>query len=249
VLIAGLLIVAFDSLERRQNALAALSIVVAAFTKPFALVGFSLFLFYPEKGRLAFWSLLWTGVVAALPLAAVSPAHLAGLYAGWWRLLSSDFAGATGLSIMGWLAAWFNLHPPKVLVDLVGIALFCWPLVYVARYRDIAFRLLVLCNVLLWVVLFNHKAESSSYIIAICGVGLWFFSREKSRLNVILVSLAFVFTCLSPTDVFPRSLSASFFEPYVIKVVPCLLIWLKVTYELISGGGRPYPASRIVAAG
>jgi len=141
------------------------------------------------------------------------------------------------------------MHPPKVLVDLAGIALFCWPLLYVARWRDSGYRLLVLCNVLLWVVLFNHKAESSSYIIAMSGVGLWFFVQEKTRLNTILVVLAFVFTSLSPTDVFPRSLSASVFEPYAIKVVPCILIWLKITYDLVSGAGRPRPAPRIMAPG
>jgi len=248
VLIAGLLILAFNGAERRLYALATLALVVAAFIKPFALAGFSLFLFYPEKGRAALWALLWTAVVAALPLAVVSPARLSGLYASWWGLLSSDFAGATGLSLMGWLASWFNWRPPKVVVDLVGIALFCWPLAYVARYRDIRFRLLVLCNVLLWVVLFNHKAESSSYIIAICGVGLWYFPQAKTRLNLILVCLAFVFTCLSPTDVFPRSLSASFFEPFTIKVVPCILIWLKVTYELVTWNDRPRVAPRMAAA-
>ena len=138
VLIAGLLILAFNCLERRQNAIAALAIVVAAYIKPFALVGFSLFLFYPDKGTLALWSSLWIAMVGALPLLAVSPSQLIGLYGSWRRLLTSDFAQGTGLSIMGWLAAWFNMHPPKVLVDLAGIALFCWPLLYVARWRDVA---------------------------------------------------------------------------------------------------------------
>jgi hypothetical protein len=248
VLIAGLLMLAFNCLERRQHAMATLAIVVAAFIKPFALVGFSLFLFYPDKGTLALWSSLWIAVVAALPLVAVSSSQLIALYGSWWRLLTSDFAEGTGLSIMGWLAAWFNLHPPKALVDLAGIALFCWPLLYVARWRDSGYRLLVLCNVLVWVVLFNHKAESSSYIIAMSGVGLWFFAQEKTRFNTILVVLAFVFTSLSPTDVFPRWLSASFFEPYTIKVVPCILIWLKITYDLVSGAG-PRSVPPIIAAG
>jgi hypothetical protein len=234
VLIAGLLILAFNSLERRQIARGALMIVAAAFIKPFALAAFSLCLFYPAKRRCAAWSAAWTVAVAALPLAAVSPSHLLALYGSWWRLLSMDFGGSTGLSVMGWLETWFHVHPPNAVVDLAGIALFCWPLIHRRRYRDAQYRLLVLCNVLVWVVIFNHKAESSSYIIAMCGAALWFFSQPRTPVNLALVSLAFVFTCLSPTDLFPRSLSAAFFVPYAIKAVPCILIWIKITCDLMS---------------
>jgi hypothetical protein len=232
VLIAGLLLLAFSLLERRKVALASLMIVVAAFTKVFGLVAFSLFLFYPEKRKFILFSAIWTMAVGLLPLAVVSPAELATLYRNWWTLLSMDYARSAGLSVMGWLQSWFHLNPPKTFVALVGIALFCWPLLRVERYRDFNFRLLFLCNVLIWVVIFNHKAESSTYVIAICGVALWYFSRTRTILDLALVSLAFVFTCLSPTDVFPSSLKATLFVPYAIKAVPCILIWGKVIYEL-----------------
>jgi hypothetical protein len=249
VLIAGLLILAFTSLERRRVAVAALAIVGAAFIKPFALVAFSLFLFYPQKKRFVLWSMLWTLLVAALPLLAVSPGRLVDVYVSWSRLLSMDFADSAGLSVMGWLRAWFGLTPPKVFVDLAGVALFCWPLILglsdPRRLRDATYRLLMLCNVLVWVVIFNHKAESSTYIIAICGVALWYFAQERSRLNLVLVSLAFVFTCLSPTDVFPRAISEMLLVPYVIKAVPVIAIWLKITYELVSGAYRPRAAPAV----
>jgi len=136
---------------------------------------------------------------------------------------------------MAWLQSWFHLNPPRApraIVTLIGIVLFCWPLTAAGRYRDFNFRLLFLCNVLIWVVIFNYKAESSTYVIAICGVALWYFSRTRNWIDLALVSIAFIFTCLSPTDVFPSSLSAAFFVPYSIKAVPCILIWGKVIHEL-----------------
>jgi hypothetical protein len=235
VLIAGLLLLALSLLERRQLALAPLMIVVAAFIKLFGLVAFSLFLLYPEKRKFILFSALWGIVVGLLPLAVVSPAELVRLYESWWRLLSMDYAGSAGLSVMAWLQSWFHLNPPRApraIVTLIGIALFCWPLMQVERYRDFNFRLLFLCNVLIWVVIFNYKAESSTYVIAICGVALWYFSRTRNWIDLALVSIAFIFTCLSPTDVFPSSLSATFFVPYSIKAVPCILIWGKVIHEL-----------------
>ena len=235
VLIAGLLLLAFSFLERRQLALAPLMIVVAAFIKLFGLVAFSLFLLYPEKKKFILFSALWGIVVGLLPLAVVSPAELVRLYESWWRLLAMDYAGPAGLSVMAWLQSWFHLNPPRApraIVTLIGIVLFCWPLTAAGRYRDFNFRLLFLCNVLIWVVIFNYKAESSTYVIAICGVALWYFSRTRNWIDLALVSIAFVFTCLSPTDVFPSSLSAAFFVPYSIKAVPCILIWGKVIHEL-----------------
>jgi hypothetical protein len=247
VLIAGLLLLAFSFLERRQMAFASLMIVVAAFTKLFGLVAFSLFLLYPEKKRFILFSALWGIVAGLLPLAVVSPAELARLYESWWRLLLVDYADSSGLSVMAWLQSWFHLSPPKTVVTLLGIALFCWPLIYVQRYRDFHFRLLFLCNVLIWVVIFNHKAESSTYVIAICGVALWYFSRP-TWFKLVLVSLAFIFTCLSPTDAFPASLSATFFVPYSIKAVPCILIWGTLTYELIRRDRMKKGTALIVAA-
>jgi hypothetical protein len=232
VLIAGLLLLAFSLLERRKIALATMMIVVAAFTKLFGLIAFSLFLLYPDKKKFILFSALWGIAIGILPLIVVSPGELVRLYGSWWKLLSMDYADSAGLSVMAWLQSWFHLNLPKIIVELCGIALFCWPLIQVDRYRDFRFRLLFFCNVLIWVVIFNYKTESSTYIIAICGVALWYFSQTRNRLDLVLVSLAFVFTCLSPTDIFPSTLSAALFVPYSIKAVPCIVIWGKIIYEL-----------------
>jgi len=234
VLIAGLLLLAFNFLERRQMALASLMIVTAAFTKLFALAAISLFLMYPHKKQFIVSAAAWTLIVAALPLVIISPVELAGLYGSWWQLLKMDYAGSAGLSVMSWLQLWFHLDVPKTIVLAVGGALFCWPLANVERFRDFKFRLLFLCSLLIWVVIFNHKAESSSYVIAMCGVVLWYLSRSRSGLDLVLVSLALVFTSLSQTDAFPSVLKSMFFVPYNVKAVPCILIWGKIVFELKS---------------
>jgi hypothetical protein len=245
-LIAGLLILAFNSLERKRIAQATLLIVAAAFIKVFGLVALALGIFYPGKKKFVLSAALWATALALLPLIVVSPEQLVRLYGSWGRLLATDYAGSTGLSLMAWLQTWFGIDAPKRVVALVGLAILVLPLSFVRRYDDLPFRLLFLCDILIWVVIFNHKAESSSYIIAVSGVALWFFARETSRLDTLLLVLTFVFTTLSPTDVFPRSVSAAFFVPYVIKVVPCVLIWAKITFDLVSrytADARPQFAS------
>ena len=82
-------------------------------------------------------------------------------------------------------------------------------------------------------IIFNHKAESPTYIIAITGVAVWFGSQKIKIENLVLLVLALVLTSLSPTDLFPASIREHYVLPYDLKVLPCVLIWLKITFELL----------------
>jgi len=238
-LMAGLLILAFCLLERKNFALATLMISLTVFIKIFGLVAFSLFFLYPVKKKFIFYSALWMVMLLILPLIVISPSQLIYLYKSWWGLLSADYSASIGYSVMGWFHTWFHFDPPKNLVVLSGAVIFYIPLLFVKRYGQFIFRLLFLCNILIWVIIFNHRAESSTFIIAVCGIGMWYFSQEKNYFNLILLLFAFIFTCLSPTDVFPSTVRNNFFQPYVLKVVPCILIWVKIIYELVSASYKP----------
>ena len=121
----------------------------------------------------------------------------------------------------------------KNIIVLIGAILFCIPLLNYRYYKELKFKLFYLSSLLIWVVVFNHKAESPTYIIAITGVAIWFFSQDRKIENTVLLVLAFIFTVLSPTDFFPRTLRDAYVGPYVLKAVPCILIWVKISYDLI----------------
>ncbi len=65
------------------------------------------------------------------------------------------------------------------------------------------------------------------------GVTLWFFVSEKNILNITLFILAFILTSVSRTDIFPRYLNDHFVIPYALKAFPCILIWLKIVYDML----------------
>ena len=54
-------------------------------------------------------------------------------------------------------------------------------------------------------------------------------------LGNLWIILAFVLTVLSPTDLFPKYIRDEFIWPYSLKVVPCILIWTILSWQLISG--------------
>jgi hypothetical protein len=231
VLIAGMIILAFALLEKDRYFLAALLIAGTAYIKIFGIVGFALVILYPHKGKFMVASGLCLVALAILPLLVISVDQLGFLYRGWVDLMVSDHSASDGLSVMGWLTTWFDLVVNKIVIVAVGIVLFGLPFLRWNRYGDYTYRTSMLASILIWIVIFNHRAESQTYIIAISGVAVWYFSRAKTITNFFLILITFVFTCLSPTDIFPAYVQDNYFDPYVIKAVPCMVIWIKIIAE------------------
>jgi Glycosyltransferase family 87 len=231
-LMAGLIVMAFVFLERKQVAWASLMIVLTVFIKVFGLVAFALFLFYPDKVKAILYTLGWTALLAVLPLLVVSFSQLSLLYENWLHLLANDRSISFGTSIAGFLHGCFGIDG-KNFILLVGAPLFCLPFLKFSAFKDVKFRLLYLASVLIWIVIFNHKAESPTYVIAVTGVSIWFFSQRMSAVNIALLILAIILTVLSATDMFPRSIRIAYVVPYALKSLPCILIWLKITWDLL----------------
>lgn len=233
-LMAGLMILAFVFLEERKYFLAMMVLFFSIHIKIFSVVFFILLLFYPQKWKLVLYALLSFLIYLFIPLLVVSPDQLSFLYKSWWGMLTHDHDVSIGYSVMGWLQVWFGLVVDKKWLLLPGVALLLIPFLKTNQYKDYSYRILSLASVLLWVVIFNHKAESPTFIIAIAGVAIWYFVQEPSKTNDILIVMAFVFTCLSPTDLFPKFIREEYFKPLLVKAVPCILIWFVLTYQVIA---------------
>lgn len=232
-LLAGLIILTFGLAEKRYYLMATFCIVFSIYIKVFGVVGLALFLLYPEKWKLALYTIGWSILLFVLPLVFVSIDQLEFLYKSWGHLLNNDHTISYGFSVMGWLHAWFGIDPDKQIVLISGVILFLIPLVRVKEYKNFTFRFLSLASVLLWVIIFNHKAESPTFIIAMAGIVLWFITGEKNTLNIVLFASALILTSLSPTDLFPKFLRDGYVEPLMLKVFPCILIWLKIVYDML----------------
>jgi len=232
-LIAGLFIFAFIFMEKRNYLVATLFIVLTIYIKLFGVVAFSLFLLYPKRMKFIAYSAFWMVLFAVLPLVVVSPDQLKFLYQSWAHLLVNDHSASYGLSVLGWLHTWFKLAADKNISLLIGAGIFMFPFVMIRNYKDYSFRLMILASILIWVVIFNHKAESPTFVLAMSGVAIWFFAQKRKMGDKVLLALAIVFTSLSVTDIFPPFIRFGFFRAYGVKVIPCILIWGKLIYDLL----------------
>ncbi len=190
--------------------------------------------------KFVLYAVLWSALLVMLPIIAIPSHTLLWQYWNWIDVIRYDQSVQYGLSVMGCLHTWFGISSGQGIVNAVAILLFLLPFSRWKLYSNHSYRLLIFCATLAWVVIFNHMAESPTYVIAVAGIGIWHFAtpcyqRQQARIwcNLLLAAV-FVFTCLSPTDLFPQSVIHKFFAPYSIKAIPCILAWCVIWIELMT---------------
>jgi hypothetical protein len=233
VLVAGLIILGFVLFEKKNYLLATLCLVATFYIKIFGIVGLILLLFYPGRGKSILYALFWLILLWIIPAFITGFKPLMTAYMQYAEMLKNDQSVSLGISVMGWIKTWFRLDVSKTLLAGTGLLMMCAPMINFRKFTDYPNRVLFLSALLIWMVIFNHKAESPTFIIATSGIFIWFFSEKKSIPNMIFLGLVVLFTTLSSTDLFPSSLRDQFFEPYVIKVVPCIIVWVAIMTGLV----------------
>jgi len=234
VLVAGLLICGFGLLEKKRYFTAMLCILMTFYIKIFGIAALLLVFLYPEKWKILKNAVLAFLVLGILPLPLMGTGRFITAYLQYFDLLKMDQSVSYGLSVMGVLKSWFNLDAPKTLVLLAGTILLLLPLIKRKEFSHYRFRLMFLASVLVWIIIFNHKAESPAFIIATSGIYIMVLSFRPGVAGNVFAVLVFLFTSLSASDIFPVSLRDGFFVPYTIKVVPCILMWGRILFGLLA---------------
>lgn len=234
-LMTGLIILAFTAFERKQIGYAALFIALGVFIKLFAAAAAILFIFYDKKWRFILAGIFWSIVLISLPLLFTSPDMLIQHYKSWMHLLRNDPAHELNYSIMTLSERLFGIYINDLWYLVPGVILLLLPLLRHRYWFNSSFRLLTLAGILIWVVIFNHKAESPTFIIAITGIGLWATTEPDTFRRRGLLILAFVIISLSPTDLFPLFIRRDFFVQYALKALPAVVIWLYIVWKQLLG--------------
>lgn len=236
-LLAALGLFTFVYLEKGNPRLASLFPVLAFCIKGYGAIFAALFLFYPKQKNYILYSVLWALLLGLLPLPVSGWEHFTVLYKDWYNCLIDDYKINYGFSIMGWIKAFWPTFTAVGTVQLIGVLFFgiTWVLNWLFARPTFERRMLLLAYASLWVILFNHAAESPTYVIAVVGVILFYLVNRYTLQpwTTILMIIAFFFCVLAPTDVYPPSLRKDFFLPYLVKVVPCFLIWSVLQIQLL----------------
>lgn len=230
-LLAGLTILVYGNLEKGNNTLATLCIVAGLFIKVYSIVGFLLLLLYPNKLRSLLTLLLWFVLFFLMPLLFIDPGELIGQYRNWYALLVTDLNASNGMSLFAYTQPLFPVADYKTLTMILGITLLFVPMLNYSMTGSGLFKIQYLSLLLIWMVVFNHKAESPTYIIAMTGIAIWFFTN-RSVTHTILAILAFIFTSLWFTDLVPGALKAGTIVRIYLKSVFPVIIFFMICLDM-----------------
>lgn len=240
IAIAAIIVASYWCIEKEKDATAAFFIMFGTFVKLYGIVGLAFFFFSRHKMRFVISLLVWAVVFFVLPMLISSPAYIIDQYKEWWVSLSGKnvenmFSGGQNQSLLGLVRKISHVADYSDLWLIVpGILVFCRPYLRFGQYRNSAFRLTFLASTLLFVVLFSTGSESSTYIIAFIGVALWYVAAPWKRTgwDVALMVFVFILSSMSPSDLFPAYIRKHYVQPYALKALPCVLVWLKLIYEM-----------------
>ena len=270
-LMLGLLLLAFVALQQQSYTKAILFIWLTAFIKLFGLLFFALILFFPTAMKKSLWRITVVfGLLFILPWPILGWEGLVTQYQSMFDLLAHDHGFFVKYSVMGWLKQWFAFQPDKNMMLVFGLIMQLLPLlVFFVRYNlwqsnSLAklnplilskFRFLYAGSWLICMVIFNHMAESATYVIAVGGAlliltslyfkespsdtkdnksGFWqIMKSENSKIWILGFVLLILFTVLGPTDIYPKPLRFWIVEQAQLKAFPCIFIWVLSLVEFL----------------
>ena len=239
--VVGLIILAFAALERGRHVEAGAAIATGALMKIYPLAALTFGLFYSRKGRLAGAFAASLAALVALPLLVTPPAELLAQWRSWGRVLQRDTLDQ-GYTVMHLVTLWTGVVWPNWPQQLGGAALMLLPLALRRhQWGDAHFRRLFLCSVLLYVLIFNHEAETPSFVVGFTGIAIWYAMSRHTPLRNALMAFAFVCVPLLHSELVPWSVRQRTLAPQVM-IYPCVVLWLVLQVELFVWRGGP-PAS------
>lgn len=243
IAVAALIVFSFTLVERRRDFWAAFCIVLGTYVKLLGIVGLAFFFFSKDKKRFTLGMLFWAVVLFVAPMIISSPEYIVDQYGEWYDALISKNGtniasreSMNNVSLLGFVRRLFdNATYSDLWVLLAGLVTEAVCYFRISQWRHLAFRKMVLVQMLLFVILFSTGTENSSYVIAYVGIALWYSAVpwKRNRWDVALMVLAFIGSLL-PTDLLPRTLRHEIIQPYSLRALPVIFIWLKLSYEMLT---------------
>lgn len=232
-LLAGLTILSFNLFEKGKFWHASLFIALGFYIKIYSILACLLIFFYPKKFKSIGILAVCFIVLFLLPLLAIDFSDLITQYKNWYELLKMDQDESIGMSAFLFMNNLFPTNVAKLLTLGIGLIMLITPLFLRKNHENSIFRTMYLALILIWMVIFNHKAESPTFIIAVCGVGIWYFVSEKNVFHKILLFGTLICTSLWFTDIVPKPVKMIFPDLRYVKTLFPMLILIVIFVQLV----------------
>ena len=230
--LVALIMLVFIFQQKGKTTWSSLFFAFGFFFKIYVLTAGVFFLCFKKKWGFFWKGLAWAILFFALPLLVVSFDQLIFLYKSWFTRLQVQ-SSRHSLSLLG-IIDLFHINSLKEgYIILAGLVPMLLVLFKKELYKNPDFQLVYLGAILLFTIAFNPGVESPSYIIAIPGVVLWYLLGPQEKWRIYILISVFVFTCLSPTEIFPRFIRDTVLNPFHVKAIPIIVTWFICIFDLL----------------
>jgi hypothetical protein len=230
-LVAATIVLAFAALERNRLRLAAIAISSGILIKLFPAAALALAVPRRDRWRFAGVFGLTFGVLVALPLLVTPLPTLVAQYESWYAMGAVD-ALDRGASIMRLVHLAFGYDGPNWPIQLAGTFLLFLPLAR-GQWGDPQHRKLFLASLLVYAVIFNHKAEQPSFVIAMVGVAIWYAVRRRTLARDVLAGAVIVATVPMLLAVAIPWLPGGITPALLMTSAACTAVWVAIQAELL----------------
>lgn len=230
--VAYLFIFAYNLLERNKPFWAIVIILVSGLTKIYGIFQLAMLITYPKFRRNILYVFIVAIILFLLPLLKIHPNNLLAYYKNWIYYLGDHNTTRTWDSIF-YLKFLFPTLPSKMYLFQIfsfGV-LFILLLINYKKYNIATFRLQALYIIMGWIILFSSSAERHTYVIALLGYVLWYWTIVPQKVDKIIFWSNFVILIVMPIDLLcPPKLMLFFFRTLNLNLWLFLFTLLRMIY-------------------
>ncbi len=240
-MVAGCIFGAFAYAERKDYFRATFFPNVGFFVKGYVAIGACFLMMRKFKRRVFPYVFFWFSLFLFLPLLKYSPSELIQIYQDWGTSYANDRQNHVGISVMGLVRHLLGIPVSVLYVQIFAALLLVMTMISMSfrkNYSRAKFHFL--SYLLIWVVIFNHLASTSTYIIAAPAVAIWYVISERTWMDKLLLGITFLMTILSPTDLFPAWIRHNYTTPFSLQALGPTLIFILLQYELLFSNFAPF---------
>lgn len=232
VSVAYFFLFSFSLLERGKYLPAILIILLSGFTKIYGVFQLGMLLFYPKVWKNFGCVALIAALYVFIPLIKIPVMELSGYYEHWFNGLAHQKTLRVFHTFF-YLKPFFSQPPAwTTIAQIFAIVLLAFlVLVNRSKYKDFAFRVQALGILMGWVILFGTSSEYHTYVIALLGYMLWYYSRQPSRIDKILYYSNLIVLGLMPIDLFcPGVVWRFFFLTTTLNIWIFTITWFRMVW-------------------
>jgi len=230
-LVTALIVFAFVCYERGWLLRGGGSAVLGAAIKIFPIAALSFALPRRDRLRAIGIAVICAVILVGLPLLVLRPTELIAQYKSWGALEGTE-ATLVGSSAMV-LIRDAGLNWPAWPIQVIASALVLAALAVRRRdWEDRSVRLQFLALTLVFCVVFNHRSERESAVIAICGMVVWLLSRPPGAWRIAVFAAVYALVVLTGADPVPAAIK-SILSPELRFTIPLTIGWLVILGELV----------------